>query len=59
MPLPSINGERRNVAGDITALCVQRDELNQEIQAKLAMLREQILKVYRRCASAPEFERDL
>ena len=59
MPLPSVIDERRNVTGYITALCVQRDELNQEIQAKLAVLREQILKVYRRCASAREFEKDL
>ena len=51
--------ERRNVTGYIKELCVQRDELNQEIQAKLAVLHEQILKVYRRCASASEFGQDL
>ena len=34
MPLPSVIDERRNVYGYIKELCVQRDELNQEIQGE-------------------------
>ena len=50
--------ECRNVTGDGKRLCDQRDELSQEVQVKIAVLLELILKVYRRCASASEFERD-
>ena len=65
--------ERRNVQGYIKGLLDQRDELNQEIQAKIAERQELVLKeklevvslapqtdlrANRGCARVSEFERD-
>ena len=51
--------ERRNVTGDIKEVCDQRDEVIQQIQAKIAVLLDLILKVHRRCARASQFLRDI
>ena len=40
-------------------LCDHRDESDHRIQAKMAARQELIKKVYRRYATAPEFDRDL
>ena len=40
-----MNGDRK-VTVDIRGLCDQRDELNQEIQSKIALRPEPILKKY-------------